>query len=65
MCFCLYGKQLVQENELETDTKDTMFKADGELHEQERDVSKIWKNGEIRNGLLQSLYMNVLMFQKN
>lgn len=42
------GNQLVQENELETDTKDTMFKADGELHEQERDVSKIWKNGEIR-----------------
>ena len=46
------GKQLVQENELETDTKDTMFKADGELHEQERDVSKIWKNGEIRISIL-------------
>ncbi|EID84364.1 hypothetical protein MSI_21490 [Treponema sp. JC4] len=46
------GKPLVQENELEADTKDTMFKADGELHEQERDVSKIWKNGEIRISIL-------------
>ena len=29
-----------------------MFKADGELHEQERDVSKFWKNGEIRISIL-------------
>ena len=29
-----------------------MFKADGKIHEQERDVSKCWKNGEIRISIL-------------
>ena len=46
------GKRLIKENELEADTKDSMFKADGEIHEQERDVSKFWKNGEIRISIL-------------
>ena len=46
------GKRLMKEKDLEADTKDTMLKADGELHEQERDVSKIWKNGEIRISIL-------------
>ena len=46
------GKRLVNENDLEADTKDSMFKADGEIHEQERDVSKFWKNGEIRISIL-------------
>ena len=38
------GKRLMKEKDLETDTKDSMIKADGELHEQERDVSKYWHN---------------------
>ncbi|MBR4374053.1 MAG: Rpn family recombination-promoting nuclease/putative transposase [Treponema sp.] len=46
------GRRLIREDELESDTKDSMFKADGEIHEQERDVSKFWKNGEIRISLL-------------
>ena len=46
------GKRLVMENELESDTTVSQFKADGELHQQERDVSKIWKNGEIRISIL-------------
>ena len=46
------GEQLVKENELEADTAKTMFKADGQIHEQERDVSKFWKNGEIRISIL-------------
>ena len=46
------GKRLINENDLEADTKDSMFKADGEIHEQERDVSKFWKNGEIRISIL-------------
>ena len=46
------GERLMKEDELEADTKDSMFKADGELHEQERDVSKFWKNGEIRISIL-------------
>ena len=46
------GKRLMKEKDLEADTKDSMIKADGELHEQERDVSKFWKNGEIRISIL-------------
>ena len=46
------GERLVQEDELESDTTKSMFKADGKIHEQERDVSKFWKNGEIRISIL-------------
>ncbi len=46
------GEQIVKENDLETDSTKTMFKADGQIHEQERDVSKFWKNGEIRISFL-------------
>ena len=46
------GEQLVKEKDLEADTTKTMFKADGKIHEQERDVSKFWKNGEIRISIL-------------
>ena len=42
----------MKEKDLEADTKDTIIKADGELHEQERDVSKFWKNGEVRISIL-------------
>ena len=46
------GKHLMKEKDLESATKDSMFKADGKIHEQERDVSKFWKNGEIRISIL-------------
>ena len=46
------GNRLMKENELEADTKDSQFKADGQLHEQERDVSKLWKNGEVRISII-------------
>ena len=46
------GKRLVQENELETNGTISQIKIDGKIHEQERDVSKIWKNGEIRISIL-------------
>lgn len=46
------GKRLVQENELETNGTISQIKVDGKIHEQERDVSKIWKNGEIRISIL-------------
>ena len=46
------GERLVKEKDLETDTARTMFKADGQIHEQERDVAKIWNNGEIRISIL-------------
>ena len=46
------GKQLMKEKDLEAVTKDSMFKADGKIHQQERDVSKFWKNGEVRISIL-------------
>ena len=46
------GKNLMKEKDLEADTKASMFKADGKIHEQERDVSKFWKNGEVRISIL-------------
>ena len=46
------GERLVQENELESDETLSQIKVDGKLHEQERDVSKIWKNGELRISIL-------------
>ena len=46
------GEQVINEKDLEADTTKSMFKADGKIHEQERDVSKIWKNGEIRISIL-------------
>ena len=36
------GERLVKEKDLEADTTKSMFKADGKIHEQERDVSKFW-----------------------
>ena len=46
------GEQVINEKDLEVDTTKSMFKADGKIHEQERDVSKFWKNGEIRISIL-------------
>ena len=46
------GEQVINEKDLEADTTKSMFKADGKIHEQERDVSKFWKNGEIRISIL-------------
>ncbi len=46
------GNQLMKEQDLEAAAKDTMFKADGKIHQQERDVSKFWKNGEVRISIL-------------
>ena len=46
------GKRIIHEDELEADTTKSMFKADGKIHEQERDVSKFWRNGEIRIAIL-------------
>lgn len=46
------GNKLMKEKDLESAVKDTMFKADGKIHQQERDVSKFWKNGEIRISIL-------------
>ena len=46
------GEQVINEKDLEADTTKSMFKADSKIHEQERDVSKFWKNGEIRISIL-------------
>lgn len=46
------GEQIVTEEELENTKDITQYKADGKIHEQERDVSKKWK----RQGIVISLF---------
>ncbi|MCQ2981484.1 MAG: Rpn family recombination-promoting nuclease/putative transposase [Treponemataceae bacterium] len=45
------GEQVIKEDELEAESEHSMYKADDKLHEQERDVAKYWRNGEIRIAL--------------
>ena len=42
------GKQVLAADELEDQAPRSYYKADGKLHEIERDVAKRWKNGNIR-----------------
>lgn len=42
------GKQVLTADELEEEAPRTYYKADGKLHEIERDIAKRWKNGNIR-----------------
>ena len=46
------GKEVVQENELESQSTVSMYKTDGSIHEQERDVSKVWKRKDIKISIL-------------
>ena len=47
------GKPIVKESELENGLAKSQYKADtSEIHEQERDVSKFWKNGLIKIAIL-------------
>lgn len=41
------GKQEVKENELEDQSVRSYYKADDQVHEMERDVSKRWKYGDV------------------
>ena len=43
---------MVQENELESQSTVSMYKTDGSIHEQERDVSKVWKRKDIKISIL-------------
>lgn len=45
------GVRTVSEDELAEATLRSQYKADGRLHEQERDVAKYWNNGTIRIAL--------------
>ncbi len=45
------GKSIVAEDDLSEATPRSLYKADGALHEQERDVAKYWKNGTVRIAL--------------
>ena len=46
------GKQLVQEDELEQESTESIYKVDGKLHELKRDVAKYWKHNNIRIALV-------------
>ena len=42
------GRRVLSEDELEDQAPRSYYKADGKIHEIERDVAKRWKNGNIR-----------------
>ena len=45
------GKQHIREEELEEESPNSSYKADGKLHAQERDVAKYWRKGLVRIAL--------------
>ena len=45
------GRHFVKEDELEEESPNSCYKADGKLHAQERDVAKYWKKGLVRIAL--------------
>ena len=42
------GQEVIQGNDLEDQTTISTYKADGKLHEIDRDVAKRWKTGNLR-----------------
>lgn len=46
------GQEFVNEKDLAQANTMSIYKADGKLHEQERDVSKYWQNGTIKIAML-------------
>lgn len=45
------GEQVIQPNDLVTSQPISQYKADGKIHEMERDISKYWKPGAVRIAL--------------
>ena len=45
------GRRLVREEDLEDETPRSMYKTDGKLHEEERDIAKRWKDCGVRIAL--------------
>ena len=50
--FLYGGKRVIKEEQLENSKDKSQYKADGKLHEQERDVSKYYNGKEIRIAFL-------------
>ena len=46
------GKEVISENDLENTKDRSLYKIEGIIHEQERDVSKIYRNKEMRLAFL-------------
>ena len=46
------GKRIIGEDELVPESPRSIYKADGKLHEQERDVAKRWQNCNVRIAIL-------------
>jgi hypothetical protein len=46
------GKEVIHENELENQNVVSMYKAEGNIHEQERDISKVWKKKDVKISIL-------------
>lgn len=39
------GDEVIKENELQPAREKSMYKIDGKVYQQERDIAKFWKNG--------------------
>lgn len=46
------GDEVIKENELQPAREKSMYKIDGKVYQQERDIAKFWKNGEIQIAFL-------------
>ena len=42
-----HGKNIVKEDQLENTKDISQYKADGKLHQQERDISKLWRDKKV------------------
>ena len=43
------GDEVIKENELQPTREKSMYKIDGKVYQQERDIAKFWKNGRNQN----------------
>ena len=50
--FLFDGQRVIKEDDLENSKDRSIYKADGEIHEQERDVSKFYNGNEMRIAFL-------------
>jgi hypothetical protein len=47
-----HGERILNEENLQSTNQKSQYKADGKIHEMERDVSKFWKDGHVRIALV-------------
>ena len=59
------GKRVVEEASLSDATTNSMYKVDKDLHEQNRDVAKYWKDNEVRISFFGLWYQETMVVSNN